>query len=128
MGLALVPFCTAFPMDSLLLFPGIGAFGFVALFIAEVLQRSELAWPRGARLFARFSLVLHGPLAAALLVTSIMLLPAFGEPFTRVVAKVPTTAAAPQQTFIFVNGLDFFVAYLPVIRELEMPAAAPRRV
>ncbi|MBI5628951.1 MAG: hypothetical protein HY953_08530 [Candidatus Rokubacteria bacterium] len=129
MSLALVPLCAAFPMDRLLLFSGVGAFALLALLVEHLglLPGSTTSRSTG-RTFARVMIVLHGPLAAVLLVARVAVLPLLGAPMDSVAANVPADSNAPRQTFVFVNGSEMFSVYLGVIREMETPALAPRRV
>jgi hypothetical protein len=131
MSLALVPFCAGFPMDRLLLFSGVGACALLALFIEHVglLRNDRFAAPlpsRAAR-FAAILLILHGPLAALLLLLRVVTLPLFNAPIEAVVASAPPTALAPQQTLVFVSGTEL-VGYLPIVQSLQSPATAYRRV
>lgn len=128
--LALVPLCAAFPMDRLLIFSGVGAFGLLALFVERAgLLSGAAGGEASGRRFAQVLVVLHGPLAAALLLARVVVLPmVLGGPVAAIIAKAPTDTNVHQQTFVFVNGLDAFVGYLPIIRDLESPNASPRRV
>jgi hypothetical protein len=129
MVLSLVPVCAAFPMERLLLFPGVGAFGVLALLLEE---RGVWPWPRTPaghgwrRASAVLLLVLHLPVAAGLLFVRTALLEAYGEFFSLGARLSP--AATGAQTFVYVNGNDFPVVYTYLIRLVDDPAAAPRRV
>lgn len=130
MALSLVPFCAAFPMDRLLLFCGIGAFGVMAM-----LLRSQGVWlwerPRMAgwrRRAAVVLLVVHGPLAALALVGRTAALPMLGEVFSAGARLSPTDERVREQTLVYVNGNDFAVVYTRIIRVVEGSAAVPRRV
>jgi hypothetical protein len=128
MGLSLVPVCAAFPMERLLVFPGIGAFGALALLLED---RGVWPWPRAQgggwrRPVAVLLLVLHLPVAALLLLVRCELVEAYGEFFSLGARLSP--AAAGDQTFVYVNGNDFPVVYTYLIRVVDDPAAAPRRV
>jgi len=129
MSLSLVPLCAAFPMNRLLLFSGVGAFPLLALLI----QRTSLLSGRGpesarGRTLAAFLLVLHGPLAAVLLLVTVGALPLFAGAFEHGHLTAPTDGDPPGRTFVFVTGQEFPVVYLAIIRQLEAPAVAPRRV
>ena len=130
MSLALVPLCAAFPMDRLLLFSGVGAFGLIALLAEQTgLLSSIAAVPdKVRRVIAQALLVIHGPLAALLLVARIAALPLLGGLFEVGALTAPADEQAPRQTYVFVNGQELPVVYLSIIRQLENPAAAPRRV
>ena len=131
MGLSLVPLCAAFPMDRLLVFSGIGAFGLLAM-----LLESMGVWPwlpgSGAaafgRRFAWLLLILHGPLAAARLPLRVALLPWFGKTFSVAAERGPDGPEVAGQTFVFVNGNDFPVVYGRIIRQIEGLGTPPRRV
>jgi hypothetical protein len=130
MGLSLIPPCAAFPMDRLLVFSGIGAFGAMALLLRDV-----GAWPwqtregRGwRRRTALVLLGLHVPVAAVLLVGGTAMLPDFGQFFAIGARQSPTGPELANQTLVFVNGNDFPVIYTWVIRKAEGLASVPRRV
>ncbi len=130
MALSLVPVCAAFPMDRLLVFSGIGAFGSLALLLQHV-----GVWPWGAmdgrgwrRRAALVLLGIHLPLAAVLLVGRTALLPVFGRFFALAERSLPTSPELAGQTVVFVNGNDFPVAYSWFIRTAEGEPSAPKRV
>jgi hypothetical protein len=130
MGLSSIPLCAAFPMDRLLIFSGIGAFGLLAM-----LLESTGVWPWGSAGGAGWRsrgawllLIVHGPLAACLLVVRTAALPVFGEFFTVAAREAPDGPEVTTQTFVFVNGNDFPVIYCRMIRQVEGSAPAPRRV
>jgi hypothetical protein len=130
MVLSLVPLCAAFPMDRLLLFAGIGGFGLMA-----ALAESCGLWPwqktrsgSRTRRVALVLLILHGPLAAALLIARTCALPIVGGLFTPAARQAPRGPEVPGQTFVFVNGNDFLVAYLYAIRTATGDPAVPRRL
>jgi len=129
MALSLVPICAAFPMSRLLVFSGIGAFGLLALFV------ESMGWPgkldhlrsRLGRAAVWALLVLHGPVAALMLVGRAFALPLFGGMFAAGASGAPKDDALEQQTLIFVNGNDFSVAYTSLIRQLDASGPVPRR-
>jgi hypothetical protein len=130
MGLAMIPVCAAFPMDRLLVFAGIGAFGAIAMLLESV-----GVWPWGPASGARWRrsaawllLVVHGPIAASLLVVRTMALPLWGSTFSVGAEAAPADPEVAEQTFVFVNGNDFPVVYARLIRLVEGEAPAPRRV
>ena len=129
-ALSMVPLCAAFPMDRLLVFPGIGAFGLLAM-----LLESQTVWfwkwsgvGGWRRRVAAALLVLHGPLAAVLLTGRMAALPAFGELFRAGALHSPSGPGVEDQTFVYVNGNDFSVVYTRIIRIVEGRVPAPRRV
>ena len=130
MVFSLVPLCAAFPMDRLLLFAGLGAFGLMA-----ALFESCGVWPlkrvrpsNWRRRVAQFLLFLHVPLAASLLIARTIALPIFGTFFSAGERPAPRGPEVAQQTFVFVNGNEFFVTYTHVIRTATGNAPAPRRM
>jgi hypothetical protein len=130
MGLAMIPVCAAFPMDRLLVFAGIGAFGALAMLLESV-----GAWPWGPARGARWRrgaawllLIIHGPIAASLLVARTAALPLWGNIFSMGAEAGPAEPEVAEQTFVFVNGNDFPVVYTRLIRLIGGEAPAPRRV
>ena len=128
-ALAMVPLCGAFPMDRLLTFGGIGAFGLIALMAER--WGPWLAGPgkqaSKRRFLVAILLLLHLPLAALLLPARMQLLPMLEGTFAMGHRTAPTDAAVPEQTFVFVTGQDFPVVYLPIIRDLD-DDPSPRRI
>ena len=117
--LALVPACATFPMDRLLTFSGIGAFGLLALQVsrlgwlgAPAIQRSGrgIRWATGGLMVLH--LVLAPPLLAIRSVSPRLLFGILDES----VKIVPPDAPIEGETWVVVNGFDLFVAYLPLIR------------
>ncbi len=130
MALSLVPVCAAFPMDRLLIFPGIGAFALIAM-----LSESTGVWlwsapgsPTWRGRTTKALLVLHLPVAVVWLAARVALLPAFGEFFLDAARDAPRGPEVPGQTFVFVNGNDFPIFYVPVIRTVTGDGPVPRRV
>jgi len=130
MALALVPMAATFPMNRLLLFASIGAFGLMAMLVDEVgllgnTARDARPWPRRA---AKVLLALHLPVAAIMLVASVALLPTFNLVFIAAATTAPRDAALTEQSLIFVNGQDLLCSYTLLIRELPNQPPAPRRI
>jgi hypothetical protein len=116
-------------MDRLMLFCGIGAFGLLALMAERWTIRFGSRKPRtGRRILVGALLVLHGPLAAALLVARVVSLPLFGSFFAMGTETAPADDQVAEQTLIFVNGQEFPVAYTSIIRLAEGEHPAPRRL
>lgn len=113
--LSAVPLCAAFPMERLLLAPSLGAAGLLGIALAE----GAPGW--GLRLLG----LLHGPLAAALLVLKIGALPLQGAVFGEAELAGPSDPALAGQRLVFVNGNDFAPVYLAVIRWIRADAPAP---
>jgi hypothetical protein len=126
MTLSILPLCAAFPMERLLVFAGVGAFALLAL-CAEACLLSSPARDRSRRGAAIVLLVLHGPIAAALLAGKTLGLPAFGEFFTAAARHAPVGPEIAGQTLVYVNGNDFPVVYSRVVR-IATGVPAPRRV
>jgi len=129
MTLSLIPLCAAFPMDRLLAFAGVGAFALLALQVEQLgwLSSGEApatAWPR--RWIAGGLLLLHLPLAALLLLGRTGTLTTFNQIFTAGATTAPADADVTDQTFLFVSGQEFPVAYTPIVRWVE-GVPAPRR-
>lgn len=130
MSLALVPVCAAFPMDRLLVFAGLGAFGALALLLQDL-----AVWPfptgtaRGwRRPVTVVLLILHLPVAAFMLSARTALFPEIGRLSSRGAAESPKDPAISDQTLIHVNGNDFLVLFTWIIREVEGAAPNPRRL
>ena len=130
MALSLVPVCAAFPMDRLLVFAGIGAFALVAMLseATGVWLWSAAGPPTWRVRTAKLLLLLHLPVAVVLLTARVALVPAFGEVFLATARDAPRGPEVPGQTFVFVNGNDFPVFYLSVIRTVTGDGPVPRRV
>ncbi len=148
-ALALIPLCAAFPMDRLLLFAGLGAFALLAQLAAAPGSpgddeaggggsrssrdpaAAEAAPPgrsRASTWACRGLLLLHGPLAAVLLLGGTATLPLFHRLFTVGSDGAPTDAAVAGQTLVFVHGNEFPVVYLTFVRDTVPDAPAPRNV
>lgn len=128
MVLSLLPVCATFPMDRLVLAAGIGAFGLLAC------QVDQLGWlsPESAALVPRtrrwaFKLLLVANAALLPLLPLRML--AFQQLSGRVdedARRLPGDRAVPQQTFVFLNGVETAYVYTPLVRKAE-GLRAPRR-
>ncbi len=132
MSLSLIPVCASFPMERLLTFAGIGAFGALSLLIEDlgiwpwqVGHDARKGWRRRA---AKLLLFVHLPLAALLLVGRTALVEGYGDFFALAERQVPRGPEVANQTFVFVNGNDFPVVFTWVIRTATNSATAPRRV
>jgi hypothetical protein len=116
---ALVPPCATFPMDRLLTFVGIGAFGLLSVQVqrlgwigvppAEAASRMR----RGATLALLGLHLVLGPPLLALRSLSPRLLYGAAEDAA---GLVPAAAPVEGETWIVVNGFDLFAMYLPIIR------------
>ena len=130
MALSLVPLCAAFPMDRLLVFSGIGAFALMAMLCEACgVWLWQVAGGAGWRRRAtQVLVVLHVPVAAFFLVARTLTLPTLGAFFTAGARAAPRGPEVPRQTFVFVNGNDFPVAYSYIVRVAMGEAAVPRAV
>jgi len=132
MLLASVPVCAAFPMDRLVLFAGIGAFGLLAE------QVDHLGWSRlderhreevqgRVRRWATvLLLVLHALLVLALYPIRILQHHCLEDTMYRVSSVVPDEPEVRNQVFLFVNGLDTVIAGFAGARLVE-GGAVPRQ-
>jgi hypothetical protein len=122
MALSLVPLAAAFPMDRLLAFAGVGAFGLLAMQVQALGWLSDDPSPPVSRL-RRWPvaglLVLHLPLAALLLFGRTAGVQGFGVIFAGGDATTADEPETEQQVYIFVTGHEFPTAYTPIIREAE---------
>jgi hypothetical protein len=122
MLLSVLPMCTAFPDDRLLVFPGLGAMGLLAQFLSAFVEQPSPAAPvPRARVAIRI-------VAAALAVTHLVVAPLvlpfqaagwsnFYAPMYATVALDPPVA---EQSLVIVNGpLAFLTCYLPIVRAVE---------
>lgn len=116
--LALVPVSATLPMDRLLLWSGLGATGL----LARVALAPRTDWRSRA---SRVLLVIHGPLAAALLAARCAGMPLFAATFAGLAREAPRDAAFADQTLIALNGNEIPLIYLYAIRgELGGPTPA----
>jgi hypothetical protein len=127
MAFALVPLCVAFPMDRHLVFAGIGAFGLLSLQVKALgwLETGGTEKSGGARRdrlrkwVTVLLLLLHLPVASAMLVGRTAALPLFGEFFAGGANTAPNSPEVAAQSFFFVSGHEFPVAYISLIRPVE---------
>lgn len=128
MILALLPSCAIFPMDRLLLFVGIGAFGLMAQVLIGVFNRGSGTADGSVRRPRRFAVIGLGYL---LLVVHVVLAP-IALPFrarypmgpTRFLEQtqvnVPMDRSVEQQTVVIVNSpIALATTYLPIRAALE---------
>ena len=118
--LSLIPACATFPMDRLLTFSGIGAFGLLAMQVSELgwlgspsalpQAKQAVRWATGALV------VLHLVLAAPLLCLRSLAPRLLSAIVDKSVRYVPENAPIREETWVVVNGFDIFLAYTPLIR------------
>lgn len=132
MVLSLLPVCASFPADRLLIFPGLGATGLLAQFLAVVLGRPAGPPPRFAWRVAAW------PMAAVFLLIHVIVAPLAlplraGHPIgpksaEQFIVRVPLDASVEQQDVVVVNPpSSLFAAYLLPEREsrgLPLPRRA----
>jgi hypothetical protein len=116
--LSLVPVCATVPNDRLLLFPGLGAFGLLAVFLAAARANLSLAMladqkVRGKALWVAFSLAsflfvfMHGLVAPLLLPVRALVTARGGHTIIeRSNASLPPSEALAGRTLIIVNSPD----------------------
>jgi hypothetical protein len=117
----LIPPSAAFPMDRVVGFAAVGS----AALVAVVWAHGPQAGPR--RLASWGLLLLHGPVAAVLLVGRVASLPLMGELFGAGALGAPKDAALADQVLLFANGTDFAAIYTPVRRALSAEGPVPLR-
>lgn len=140
MLLSLVPVCATLPSDRLLLFPGIGAFGLVALFLAAA--RAELSntpfAARGARGKAGWAalavvsfifVVMHAVLAPLLLPARAVIMGRGGHSIVeRSEATLPSADAMAGRFLIVVNAPDPLCIGYALADRIYHRKAMPRAV
>ncbi|MCP4808092.1 MAG: hypothetical protein GY913_31450 [Proteobacteria bacterium] len=106
---ALAPLCAAFPMDRLLVFSGIGFFGLLALQIEREQTKTALAL-----------LVLCGPFSALAMPARTLGAPAILRAvMTDPIERMPIGPQAADQTWLFVNGMEFSTFYVTLMPQVE---------
>jgi hypothetical protein len=112
--LSVLPACATFPMDRLLLLPGLGGMGLVAMLVGQ-LAAAPRTMTRPARAVAVAWLVVHGVLAPLLLMPRALFAKAVGDVALRAVASAPADEALRGQTLVIVNTLDVITSgYVPI--------------
>lgn len=135
MVLSVLPVCSVFPSDRLLLFVGFGAMGLLARFLGAVRKRDpglcSRRWRR--RLNRALAVVLvgvHGGVAP-LCLPLYTLGPVFvGSVLLRLTHSLPNDPTIARQDLIILNPPDMFTgAYLPILRALDdLPIPAHTRI
>jgi len=130
-ALAMIPPCASLPMDRLLVFAGVGAFGLLAMFVDSVFRGVHVhtGAPRGrvSRWAAGTLLFVHGPVALLSLLLHVELLRAGAGLFEAGANAGPDGPEVASQTFVFVTASELPVAYTQVIRRAR-GSTPPRRV
>lgn len=135
MLLSVLPLCSTFPMDRILLFVGFGAMGLLAQFLGGLRERAawrsdRAAWRAIARPAAVVLVAIHGVLAPLTLPLLTWLPVLMGWALTRAALSLPEDSALANQQLIVVNAPDAFSAsYLTILRKLDgLPTPTHTRV
>lgn len=119
MLLSLPPVCASFPMDRLLMFCGIGAFGLLALMVEHAgLLGGEARGGRWYRRAVGFLLVIHLLAGPLLPVKTLFTKFAFGV-FAAAADAAPADEALEDQQLIMINGAGMMTGFMLAIRQLE---------
>lgn len=114
MVLSVVPACATFPMDRLLLLPGLGAMGLVATLIGQYAAQGR-AMPAPARALAVGWIGIHGVLGPLSLMPRAFMPSLLGDRARRAVDSAPSDEALRQQSLVIVNTLDVITSgYVPI--------------
>ena len=125
MLLSLVPVCGVFPMDRVLLLPGIGAFGMLACQVRELgwldpaTARSTPSTSRSRRWLVGALVVIHVVLAAPTLPARIFSIKMLSGRIDADARALPGDARAADQTWIFLQALETAYIYTPLVRQSE---------
>lgn len=125
MLLSLVPVCATQPMDRLLFFPGLGAFGLLALFLVAFWEKAP--WlPRAREWRTAAGRAVKGAVVVHLLVGFIgfpvrayCILPIWEDMQQSMDAQSGDAAIAHQDLLVLTAPNGFITGYMPVIRSLE---------
>jgi len=128
MGLSFLPACAAFPMDRLLLWPGIGAFGLLGQYLHARAERREM-WAHAsfARTFAPLVtfllIIVHVVLAPLLMPMRILAFATLGDAIEEATTTAPLPEDIENRTVIIANAPNiFFTSYFFVMRAaLDLP-------
>ncbi len=123
MSFSLVPLCASFPMDRLLVFPGIGAFGLLAT-SAQALGmfggEPPNPLPHPVRKLAVGGLVLlHAALVLPWTPLRSSLATTMFKPNRVIADSIRNHPDMAEKKVVWVNSIDLGTAYLPVIRAVE---------
>jgi len=128
MVLALVPLCAAFPMNRLLLFAGIGAFGLLSLLAFETgILGAEPTISGWRRPLARILVILHLLIAPLLFPLWLLAFSIGGAPGKQIQNRFPADPSIEQKTLIWIDSNYFANSYILMIRALNqrpLPAAS----
>ncbi|NUP05937.1 MAG: hypothetical protein HOW73_07755 [Polyangiaceae bacterium] len=122
--LAAIPACATNSADRLLLIPGFGAFGLIALFLERVWETASA--PRGKRVLAGFFVAVHFVLAPVLLpVSTWNFMKTFGGFVERGVASMPTDAKLAEQHLVVVTAPDVLLTNYVMLETLMADGPKP---
>jgi hypothetical protein len=132
-ALAVLPACATFPSARLLLIPGFGLVGLVAMVAGGVLRGASWVPAGGGaralvRSFAAWSCGAHVLLSPLAMQVAIEQMPLFDRVIVRLASGVPTDGSAKDKRLVLVNAPDTAFAYYSVVTELEAGKPAPRRM
>ena len=121
---ALVPVCGTFPMDRVLLLPGIGAFGLLACQVRSMgwlgVRADKIASRPAARASRRWIvgglLVVHAVLAAPLLPCRVLTFRHLSDRMDADARSLAADAHTPQQTYVFLQAMETAYVYTPLVR------------
>lgn len=125
MALAVLPLCSVFPMDRVLMLASFGGVGLIGMFLAGVVDKA--AWlpdTKGRRRVAQTVAIvlffIHGVLAPLGLLAESYLPAAFGNELKNTIRSVPIEADLEGRELIVVNMPDAFISsYIPIFRALD---------
>lgn len=121
--LSCLPVCATFSSDRLLVLPGVGAMGLLAILLASRLDREVApgvgrAWRVAASSAAVLLVLIHLVLAPALLPLRSMTVKTLRSMFDQVDHSIPRAPSISQQTLVVVNApSDGLVCYFPMTRQ-----------
>ncbi|MEM1204942.1 MAG: hypothetical protein AAGN66_17055 [Acidobacteriota bacterium] len=109
MGLALLPACTAFPSDRILIFVGVGAMGLMSFLIADAFgpDGRRVGLPR--RIFAGALVAIHLVLAPLSALWAMGRMGALNDVIVAAAGSLPEDAAVERQVLVMVNAPSAFL-------------------
>ncbi len=127
MLLSVIPCCTIYPADRLLLFAGAGAMGLLALFIKEVRSQAtgiSCSVQTGKRLLYWVLIIIHLIVAPLFFPLRIYGFSKLGAMMNTCIENAPLPETVSRQDIVLVNAPNyFFVMSFPLIRALNGKAA-----
>lgn len=131
--LAVLPGCATFPSARLLLLPGFGLVGLVAMIAGGVIRGAEWVPGRGrarraVRMFAAWSCGGHVLLAPILMQVAIAQMPMFDRVVTGFASGIPVDGSARNARLVLVNATDTAFAYYALVTHLDAHRPAPSKM